>query len=233
MPSLRQPALAAALALALAACGASAESAPPPTAAPVTTPVPAPTAAPTAAPTPAASSTAGRTGRIEIADSGFAITLPDRWVELPLDQAAITDLLANLPPGLVEDELAAQLPSLVAAGVKLWAFSLAPDAAGSNLNVIVQPGSFSVSLLRSLSELSLSSVPGIQDEPKVETVTIDGVDAVRVAYSLSGDGGTTSNLGTQIYASNGGRLYIFTVTTSGEGNADDAARLLDSIEFLP
>jgi glucose/arabinose dehydrogenase len=232
-------ALVMALAVALAACGATAESPAPTqaaTPAPTIAPTPAPTPVATAAPTPAAtaspSSTAGRTGRIEVPESGFAVTLPDGWVELPLDAKQIEDLVANLPPGVVEDELAAQLPSLVAAGVKLWAFAVTPDSAGSNLNVIVQPGQVPVSLLASLAEVSLGSVPGIQDQPKVETVTVDGVDAVLVTYGLSPDGGATVTSGSQIYASTGGKLYIFTVTIGNDDGSADATRVLDSIEFL-
>jgi hypothetical protein len=237
----QRPAAAAALVLlltvALGACGAAAESAAPsqaatpaPTVAPTPAPTPAATPEPTPAVTPDGGEPVGRTGRIEVPESGFAITLPDGWIELPLDAQQIEAILANLPPDVVTDDLKAQLPLLIQSGVKLWAFDVSAATAGQNLNVIVQPGAIPVSLLASLAEASLSQIPALTKEPEIKTITIDGVDAVSASYTIKS--GSMESSGMQVYASNNNKLYIFTVTGGGDGLTDSAAKVLDSIEFL-
>jgi predicted small lipoprotein YifL len=222
-------AIAATLALAIAACGSAGPT-------PSPTPSPTPTAAPTPSPTPTPAATAtqppgtpgfGQTGRIEVSDAGFAITLADGWIALPLNEDDLRAIVDALPPGLGLEE---QLPTLLASGVKLWAV----DASGgsrSNLNVFRQEAAIPVSLLRSFAEAGLAAVPGIVGEPAIEDATVDGVEGIRVTYELSVPSSGTTVEGTQLYLVTESSLYVFTFTTA---TGDDVAidTMVNSIEFL-
>ena len=114
--------------LAVAACGGTA-SAPAtggtasPEPAATTTPTATPTAVPTAAPTDAAGTpTAGRTGRIEIADEKVAITLPDDWAEVVLSGDDVEGILGNFPDGTFTDEQLAAMQAAIGTGMKLMAW---------------------------------------------------------------------------------------------------------------
>jgi hypothetical protein len=231
----------AALAIVLAACGSSAA-----TQAPTAEPTAAPTAAPTAEPTPApteslteesptSGGTEGRTGRIEV-DGKFEITLADGWVEVALNADDIQAIIDAFPEDSeMAATLEAQLPTLIAAGVKLWAIDLQSGGPGTNLNVLVQPsGAISLQLLRVIAEQGLAQVPGIQGAPEVSDLTVDGQDAVQIAYRLTqamADGTSVTVDGTQVYVSTETEVYIFTFTIMSGGDDADVAPMVQSIEF--
>lgn len=243
---LSRLAVTAGLTLALAACGSSATTTAPsvaPSAAPTdAVPTAAPTTAPTTTPTPTevateaptSGDTGGRTGRIEFPDDGFAVTLPDGWVEVGLSEDDIQALVDNLDDATAAEALRQQLPALLAAGVKLWAFDTSAGGAGSNLNVIIQPGTIPVSLLRPMAEQQMAAVPGI-DTPEISDATVDGEDALRVDYTLdqaTASGQNITATGTQVYVSTAGSLYVFTVTVPDGGSDSAADAIVGSIEFL-
>lgn len=229
-----------AFAVTVAACGGT-TSTPSPTAAPTTAPTAAPTSAPTDAPTPtvaptvaptaSAPETGGRTGRIEVADSKFAVTLADGWTEVPLDEDDIDAIVDAIPDDTLADQLRQQLPLLLASGVKLWAFDLSDDATGGNLIVIIQPGIIPVSLLKTIAQQSVAQVPGIEGEVEVEDVTVDGTDGVIVSYAINQEGVSLNQR--QVYVATNAQTYIFTFTDPGGTQGADLDAMIDSIEFLP
>jgi hypothetical protein len=79
------------VALAVSACGGSSASVAPSAA-------PASAAAPSAAAATSGTTAGGAaTGRIELPDKGFAVTLPDGWESLPLDPTQLQQVIDNLP----------------------------------------------------------------------------------------------------------------------------------------
>ena len=234
----------AALAIVLAACGSSAATQAPtaePTAAPTAPPTAVPTAEPTASPTesatesPTSGGTEGRTGRIEV-DGKFEITLADGWVEVALNADDLQAIIDAFPEDSeMAATLEAQLPTLLAAGVKLWAIDLQSDGPGTNLNVIVQPsGAISLQLLRVIAEQGIGQVPGIEGEPVVSDLSVDSQDAVQITYRLTqamADGTSVTVDGTQVYVSTETEVYIFTFTIMSGGDDADVAPMVQSIEF--
>ena len=242
--SRQRLAAAAVLSVVLAACGSSAATQAPtpvPTAAPTPAPTTAPTAAPTASPSeaetesPTTGGTSGRTGRIEV-DGKFEITLADGWTEVALNADDIQDIIDAFPEDSeMAATLQAQLPTLLAAGVKLWAVDLGSGGPGTNLNVIVQPsGTISLQLLRTIAEQGITQVPGLEGKPEITDLTVDGRDAVQIAYRLTqalADGSSVTVDGTQVYVSTDTEVYIFTFTIMAGGDDSDVAPMIQSIEF--
>lgn len=234
----RAAALLAVLALAVAACGGgtpspvpTAASTPSATPAPTATPTDPPAATPTAAPTASAPSAGGRTGRIEVPDSGFAVTLADGWMEIPLDPDDIDAIVAAIPDEAIAEQLRGQLPVLLMTGVKLWAFDVSATTSGGNLIVITQPGEVPASLLVSIAEQSAGMIQGIQGEVSVAPVTVDGVEGAVVSFTVAQQGATLDQ--TQLYTSTNGVTYIFTFTDPAGSSGDAVDAMLRSIEFLP
>src|SRR5688500_139819 len=111
------------LAIALAACGGSTPSASVGADSRVT-PVPAsvePAGSPDASPSTAAAAAPGSdlatTGRIEVADKGFALTLPDGWTRVDVTPEALEAAMAasELDPALAE-QYSAQIKALLGTG---------------------------------------------------------------------------------------------------------------------
>lgn len=175
----------------------------------------------------------GQTGRVQVADSGFAVTLPDGWVAIGLTEADIDRLVGNGGDKAVAESLRRQAPALLAAGVKLWAFDTA-TATGSSLQVIVQPGSTPTDALRQLAQQFIAQGSGVV-QSKLTDVTVSGREAVHLEYGLERDTGSGTILkasGTQVYASTNARLYIFAITVAEGGRATAADEIVRSIEFL-
>jgi hypothetical protein len=219
---------------AVAACGGTAGA---PASGGASSPEPAATTAPTepatAAPTETAATTptAGRTGRIEIADEQVAITLPDDWVEVVLSGDDIEGLLGNFPEGTFSDEQLAMMKAAVGTGMKLMAFDT--DGQGSNVNLLVQPTEIPLDLLASALEGQLAAIPGAAGI-KITEVEVDGEDALLATYDLDqamANGAQVKMAGTQLYVSANGRLYVFTVSLA-DGSTVDPADILDTVELL-
>jgi hypothetical protein len=129
-----------------------------------------------------------------------------------------------------------QLPTLLAAGVKLWAVDLLSGGPGTNLNVIVQASApISMQLLRVVAQQGISQVPGIEGDPKISDITVDGYDGVQVDYRLTqalADGTSVTVDGSQLYVSTESEVYIFTFTIMEGGDSDDVQPMIDSIDFI-
>jgi hypothetical protein len=188
------------------------------------------------APATAAASAAplvGQAGRVEVADSEFALTLPDGWLAIGLTGADIDKLIGTGGNKDVAESLRRQAPALVAAGVKLWAFDTA-TATGSSLQVIVQPGPTPIESLRKLAQQFIDTGSGVV-RSQLTSITVSSQEAVRLDYGLERDNGSGTMVkasGTQVYVSTKATSYIFAVTIADGGAATAADEIVGSIEFL-
>jgi hypothetical protein len=181
----------------------------------------------------------GQAGRVEVVDSGFAVTLPEGWLAIGLTEEDIDKLVGsagtvgNENLRTVGESLREQAPALLAAGVKLWAFDTA-TASGSSLQVIVRSGSTPMDTLRQLAQQFLDEGSGVVDG-RLAQVTVSGEEAVRLDYGLQRDVGSGTTLkasGTQVYVSTSTTSYIFAVTVAEGGRATAGDEIAKSIEFL-
>lgn len=232
-------------ALLLAACGSTAPT--PTVESGTTSPSSSSSASPDASPTappadPASPSTGGaggRTGRVDVPAAGIALTLPEGWVEIPFDEAALAAMIAGLPSDSpYRDMLEAQGQALAGGLINLLAFDLAdqaPETAGSNLSVIAQAVEIPPSLLATVVRSSLSQLPKVQGEPVLSDVTIDGVDAIRADFTLEEEVAALEAPitleATQVYVSAGGRFVVLTLGI--RAGADDVRdEVIASIRLL-
>ena len=242
----RRPALAglAILAIAVAACSGSGSAA---TTTPTTEATSAPTATPaapaataeataTGAATPATGAAGPQTGRIEVADKGFALTLPDGWQSLPLDPAALQSVVQSWPEGSdMRTVMEGQMGSAALQAMALWAFDFSPEATADgvadNLNIMAQPAiKMDLSLVDSMVKAQLGAIEGIGNiESKV--VTLPAGDALRLDYTLDvpdATGATTTVAATQFYLPLASTTLIITFT-AGSGDVDT---IVESIEAI-
>ena len=227
------------LAIVLAACGGattgsspagSAESAAPATPSTTVAPTPSPTTAPTEE--PSASSTAGLTGRIELAEHGIALTLPDGWVAVDMTAEDADEIMDAFPDGTYTEAQQDMVRAAIGSGIKLFAFD--GDGSGSNVNLIVQDTAVPVTLLETMLPTQFEQVPGASNL-KITHGTALGEDALYATYDLDQPvptGGSIPVEGTAVYVSANGRLYALTVSQMGASD-DDAGALIDSLETLP
>src|SRR5687768_11414921 len=128
------------LSITLAACGGATPSAAG-TAGPASQPPAsvAPEASPTGSPTASAAgpgASLATTGRIEVADKGFAVTLPNGWTRINLgegDLKAMLEASGNLDSAFAE-QYAAQIQAMAASGLAVFALGPNPSG-GTSLNV--------------------------------------------------------------------------------------------------
>lgn len=215
-----------AAAIILAACGGNSAT-PTATATPTPTVTPEPTVA-------SGGSIGGERGRVELAADGFAITLADGWVSLPSDEDELIEVLGNIPDDVLSAQLKAQVPSIIASGMKLWAIDEATSG-GASVNVLVidQPLDLGTGMLTSLAGQGLTMIGA--ETRSIEDVDVDGTDGVKALYALTSSSGgrTVSVSGTQIYVQNAGRLYIMSFSDSVGNAGDDIAAMIETIELLP
>jgi hypothetical protein len=182
---------------------------------------------------PGAATLVGQAGRIEVADSDFAVTLPTGWLAIGLTGADIDKLLGTEGNKDVAESLRQQAPALLAAGVKLWAFDTGTGA-GSSLQVIVQSGPTPMATLRKLAQQFIDTGSDVV-RSELTDVTVSGNEAVRLDYGLeraSGAGTTVKADGIQVYVSTKTTSYIFAITIAGGGAVTAGDEIVGSIEFL-
>jgi len=152
---------------------------------PSASPVPSPTPGPTPVPTPVPG-----TGKIVVTASGFAITLPTGWRQIPLDGSQTAEIEAQLPAGSqLSSALDTELATAVAAGMAFMAMDLrsATLSAGniSTVSVNVQAASnVPLSLMEPLVTGLLDSAPGVTSV-SAKIVTLPAGSAIRVIYTLT------------------------------------------------
>ena len=235
------------LALLVAACGSTAPAATSsavaaiPSASASASPPAAPTAGSTAAPSataapttsaPAAPTPSGdvfvSTGRIEIPDKGFAMTLPDGWTRIDLSSADLGSLMAAA--GETNPELAkaltSQMQALVASGLVL--FALGPDpTTGTNLNVLQIPSAgLTLDLLEQVNTPQVKSLAS--GDVTVERVKLPAGDAIHYVYALPMQGVEKPVSINQYILVGGGKAYIVSITGGAE---TDAKAIVESVEI--
>lgn len=220
------------LSIALAACGGST---PTTTAAPGVQATPAPASvAPGGEASPSAAASAGvpgaglpTSGRIEIADKGFAITLPNGWtrVDVGAGDLAAAMAAASMDPALAQ-QYAAQISALAASGIAL--FALGPDpSSGTQLNVLAVPGAgMSLDLLEQINTAALQTLS--EGDIKSERVTLPAGDAIHFHYAIAVQGADSPAVD-QYFLLAGANQLIITVTNSSEA---DAQAIASSVEVL-
>lgn len=218
------------LAVSALACGGTTA-----TGAPVATPVPtaAATPVPSAAATPSPAATPGAsiatTGRIEFADKGFAVTLPDGWTRIDLQSSDLDAMLGAA--GAANPELAqtysAQIKAMLASGLVLFAFGPNP-AKGTNVNMLVVP-SFGVSM-DLLEQASVTQLKSVADgEISSGRVTLPAGEALHLQYAVKSGNLPTSPVVEQYVLVTDSSQYILSVTNAAQG---EAAAIAQSIELL-
>ncbi len=225
------------LAVALTGCGgatastapnSSAATAPPVAATPASTPAAAPTAAPTTAPATTPGASLATTGRIELADKGFAVTLPDGWTRIDLQAGDLEAIMAAA--GAADPVLAgaysAQIQAMLAAGLVL--FALGPDpAAGTTLTVLELPsGGMSLDLFEQVMTSQLGSQA--DGEIKTERVTLPAGDAIHFTYSLPAGAAPVPVSVDQYIVVTGAKALVISVS----GAPSDAPVIAGSFETL-
>ena len=206
------------------------------------TPAPTPTAAASAAPsasagavaTPAASQ--ATTGRIELPDKGFAVTLPDGWQSFPVDPVALQKMADAVgTKSAIGQSLQRAIDTGQTAALSFWAFDMSDAAPGSrNVTVLTQPAAnIPLSLVESAVKGQIASIGGSDIE--TETVTLPAGEALRLTYTL-----TVSNAAGDEIKTSQALYWIQTdkrtivVTGTGPDAAKDAElqAIVESIEAL-
>ncbi len=207
---------------------------PAPTVEPTPDPTTEPTPEPTAKPTSKPAVTSGQTGRVVVEGEDLALRLPKGWKTLTLSDSDVERVINALPDGAVPAGVRDQLPALIAAGLKLWAFDTRRADLGDNVNVVGQPVSIPYAFLRTAAQAAIAQYPTITHATYRDT-TIDGEPALRVGYTMRldlADGLSIKETGTQLYIPRTGRLLVITITTRAGHSADDVKKLVNGIELL-
>lgn len=221
------------LAIALAACGGATPSvtvtAEP---APQVTPPPASVAPATPSPTASAGvpgASLATTGRIEVADKGFALTLPDGWTRINVGEGDIKAMLeasGNVDPAFAE-QYAAQIQAMAASGLSV--FALGPDPTkGTTLNVLALPGmGMSLDLLEQINTTQIEALAGTG--VTAERVTLPAGEALHYRYELATQGAPAGTSVDQYLVLAGKNQLVISVSNASEA---DAKTIADSLETL-
>jgi hypothetical protein len=221
------------LSIGLAACGGSTPSSAAP---PVQVTTPPVSAAPSDAASPSVAASAGvpgaslaTTGRIEVADKGFALTLPAGWTRINLsegDIAAMIEAAGSFKPEIAQ-QYAGQLQAMMAAGMQVFALGPNPTS-GTSLTVMALPGAgMSLDLLEQVNTAQIKSLTGTGVD--VERVTLPAGDAIHYHYDVpTAVSPSGSSVDTYLMLVGDNQLVV---SVSG-ATAADAKAIVDSIETL-
>jgi hypothetical protein len=220
------------LSIALAACGSSTPSAPTVSLGPVTVATPAPASVqPEASPpvggaaTPAAS--LATTGRIVVADKGFAVTLPDGWTRVDVTPEGLQAAMeaSELDPALAA-QYEAQIKSLLGTGLSIFAFGPDPSK-GTQVTVLALPAmGLSLDLLDQINTSQLENLA--EGDIVSERITLPAGDAIHYRYTLGveGAGGATLD---QYFILAGTNQLVVTATNASD---TDAKAIANSVEVV-
>ncbi|MGP1674930.1 MAG: hypothetical protein ACTS8Z_06940 [Candidatus Limnocylindrales bacterium] len=220
------------LAAAVAACGGATATPGATTAVPSasasTTPAPTTSAAATSAATTGPAASIATTGRIELPEHGFAVTLPDGWNRIDLsagDLAAIMEAAGGMNPELA-DMYSAQIQAMISSGLALFAFG--PGTSGANLNVLVLPGGgLSLDLLE---QMNMAQIESLADGAVAsERVQLPVGEALHLRYRMQVTGGVEAPALDQYLVLGGSNQYMISVTNATEAEARGIA---ESMEIL-
>ena len=134
--------------------------------------------------TPAASQ--ATTGRIELPDKGFAVTLPDGWQSFPVDPVALQKMADAVgTKSAIGQSLQRAIDTGQTAALSFWAFDMGDAAPGSrNVTVLTQPAAnIPLSLVESAVKGQIAAIGG--SDIVTETVTLPAGEALRLTYTLT------------------------------------------------
>ena len=213
------------ISLAVVACGGSTATTAPGATAAITPPP----AASLGASAPAATSGAvGTTGRIVVADKGFAVTLPDGWHRVDASGGDLTEALEGtgvVDPALIQ-QYAAQVQAMEALGLSVFALGPDPDS-GTTLMILATPhGGMTLDLLDQINSAALEgqAAGGLE----TERVTLPAGDAIHYRYAVAAGGGTSPAVDTYLLIAGDNQVAV---TVTGAAPAD-AEAIVNSIEIL-
>lgn len=219
------------LAIAVAACGGATATATPDLATQVTPPPAsvAPEASSPAASAGAPGASLATTGRIEVADKGFALTLPAGWTRINVGEGDIKAMLeaaGNLDPAFAE-QYAAQIQAMAASGLSI--FALGPDPTkGTSLNVLALPGmGMSLDLLEQVNTAQIEALAGT--DVKAERVTLPAGEALHFRYELATQGAPAGTSVDQYLVLAGQNQLVISVSNAAQA---DAQAIANSVEIL-
>ena len=221
------------LSIALAACGGATPSASvaPTTAVTLPPASAAPSASPSASPSPAAAATPASslatTGRIVVADKGFAITLPDGWTRVDVTPEALEAAMeaSDLDPALAA-QYEAQIKALIGTGLSIFAFGPDPSR-GTQVTVLALPGmGLSLDLLDQINQSQLENLA--EGDIVSERATLPAGDAIHYRYSVGVEGAAGATLD-QYFVLVGSNQLVVTATNATEA---DATAIANSIEVV-
>jgi hypothetical protein len=219
------------LAMTLAACGGSSPST---SIAPTdaVTPAPAPASAaldasPSAAAAATPASSLATTGRIVVADKGFALTLPDGWTRVDITPEALEAAMAasELDPALAA-QYETQIKSLLGTGLSIFAFGPDPSK-GTQVTVLALPSmGLSLDLLDQINTSQLENLA--EGDIESERITLPAGDAIhyRYAVGVEGTGGATLD---QYFILAGPNQLVVTATNA---SPEEATAIANSVEVL-
>ena len=217
------------LAIALAACGGSTPSS---TAAPDPEVTPAPASVePVGSPSAAAAATPGSslatTGRIEVADKGFALTLPDGWTRVDVTPEALEAAMeaSDLDPALAA-QYSAQIKALLGTGLSVFAFGPDPTA-GTQVTVLALPSmGLSLDLLDQINTAQLEQLAA--GDIETERITLPAGEAIHYRYALGTEAAAGATLDQYFIIAGPNQLVV----TATNASPEDAAAIANSVETL-
>lgn len=226
----------AVLSIGIAACGGSTPSVTTTAAPPVQVTAPPASVAPSEEASPAAAASAGvpgaslaTTGRIEVVDKGFALTLPAGWTRVDLSGADLDKMMeaAGIADPALAQQYSAQVKAMLAAGLSV--FAVGPDpTSGTNLNVLTLPGAgLSLDLLEQVNQSQIEAIAG--PDVKVERITLPAGDAIHYRYELTAQGAPAGTSIDQFLMLVGDNQLVVTATNA---TAAEATAIANSVEAL-
>ncbi len=224
------------LSIGLAACGGSTPPVTTTAAPPVQVTTPPTSVAPSEESSPSAAASAGvpgaslaTTGRIEVADKGFALTLPAGWTRVDVSAADMDQMMAaaGIADPALAQQYSAQIKAMLAAGLSVFAFGPDPSS-GTNLNVITLPGAgLSLDLLEQVNKSQIEAIAG--PDITVERITLPAGDAIHYRYEIAAQGAPAGTSIDQFLMLVGGNQLVVTATNA---TAAEATAIANSIEAV-
>jgi hypothetical protein len=177
--------------------------------------------------------------RVEIAEEGFAISLPQGWEVADLASGDIDEMVDLLDDDPQLQPFADQLPDLMASGIALWAIALDADSLengfATNLNALVEDD-----VPMSLDAYAAANVSFVENTLSVdvqrEALELPAGDAVRLTYEPTIEAVGTYHV-TQYLVMDGDQALIATFSRANtpelEGLETEFLDIIETLEFLP
>jgi len=173
---------------------------------------------------------------------GFSISIPPTWRAIDLDPQTMNAAFKSMVeqnPALTQSYSLEQLQTLGQQGIKVMAFDFGNGGGHTNLNVLQQklPSEMSVTVFTQLAasqvEVQLKISP-----PKIESVTVGGLDAQVIRYDLplQTANGTFNASFSQYIVMRGKDAYIITFTSRSEdavGSRSTFDQIAANFSLLP